>query len=140
MFVLHADKNTLTVRQRELVTSGSVNVYHARFEFSPDWDGLKRTAVFKAGTVSRSVPLGDSGECTVPWEVLERPQVRLLAGVYGSADGGAALPTIWANLGTVQEGVSVGAEARPPAGGYDIATEAEVDEMLNGVFALSGTK
>ena len=140
MFILYANKTQLALRQNEPLTSGSVNIYQVRFEFSPDWDGLKRTAVFKAGTVSRSVPLGGSGECTVPWEVLERPQVRLLAGVYGSADGDAALPTIWANLGTVQEGVSVGAEARPPAGGYDIATEAEVDEMLNGVFALSGTK
>ena len=49
MFVLYANKNQLTARKKEPVTSGSVNVYTARFEFSPDWAGLTRKAVFKAG-------------------------------------------------------------------------------------------
>lgn len=57
MFILNANKNQLTVRQREPVTSGSVNVYTARFEFSPDWQGLTRKAVFKAGSESRTVLL-----------------------------------------------------------------------------------
>lgn len=114
MFVLCADKNRLTVRQREPVTSGSVNVYHVRFEFSPDWDGLTHTAVFRAGAVSRSVLLDDSGECEIPWEVMEHPQVRLLAGVYGKAGEDTVLPTIWANLGTILEGAAPGGDARPP--------------------------
>lgn len=48
MFLLHASKNNLTVRQREPLTSGSVNVNMVQFEFSSDWDGLERTAVFRA--------------------------------------------------------------------------------------------
>ena len=49
MFVLYAGKNKLTVRQREPTTSGCVNVHEARFEFSPDWQGLTTKAVFRAG-------------------------------------------------------------------------------------------
>lgn len=114
MFLLYANKNRLTVRQRETVTSGSVNVYTARFAFSPDWDGLARTAVFKAGTVSRSVLLGESGECAVPWEVLTKPKIQLQAGVYGTKGGDVVLPTVWADLGTILEGVVTGTDAKPP--------------------------
>ena len=114
MLVLCAEKTQLTVRQREPVTSGSVNVYRARFTFSPDWDGLTRTAVFRAGAVSRSVLLDDSGECTIPWEVLERP-AWLSAGVYGKAGEDVVLPTIWCNLGIIMEGTELpeGGEVPP---------------------------
>lgn len=114
MFILHADKNKLTVCQREPVTSGSVNVYEARFEFSPDWDGLTRTAVFKAGKESRSVLLDETSACVVPWEVLVEPNIPLLVGVCGTRGGEEVLPTVWAGLGIILEGASTGEEARPP--------------------------
>lgn len=114
MFVLYADKNRLRVRQREPLTSGSVNTCTVRFEFSPDWEGLKRKAVFNAGKEFRTVLLDESGECVVPWEVLAVYGQPLLAGVFGKRDG-TVLPTIWASLGTILEGVPTdGAEARPP--------------------------
>ena len=70
MFVLYANKNQLHLRSREPLTSGSVNVYQALFEFSPDWDGLERVAVFRAGGESWSVALGEDGQCAIPWEAL----------------------------------------------------------------------
>ena len=114
MFILCADKNELAVRQREPVTSGSVNAYQVRFEFSLEWEGLKRTAVFKAGTEIRSILLDESGVCVIPWEVLTVPDRRLMAGVCGARDGELVLPTIWAGLGTILEGVTTGEEHRPP--------------------------
>ena len=116
MFHLCADKTSLTARTREPVTSGSVNVYGVRFEFSEDWDGLTRTVVFKAGTVSRSILLEDSNTCVVPWEVLEdyHPFTRLMAGVYGTRDGEVVLPTVWASLGVIQEGAAPEGEMWPP--------------------------
>lgn len=114
MFILYADKNRLAVRKREPVTSGSVNVYTARFEFSPDWQGLTREAVFKAGAVSRTVLLNESGECVVPWEVLTSPGHPLLASVFGTRDE-TALPTTWADLGVILESVSGNSpETQPP--------------------------
>lgn len=114
MFVLYAEKNKLTVRAREMMTSGSVNAYHARFEFSTDWDGLSRTAVFQAGCGSWSVLLSEDGACSIPWEALEHPGRPLFAGVYGQRGACLVLPTVWASLGTVLEGASPGEEARPP--------------------------
>lgn len=114
MFVLYANKNQLTVRQREPVTSGSVNVYRVRFEFSADWEGLARTAVFQSGGESRSVLLDNSGECAIPWEVLSSYGQILSAGVYGTQGGEIVLPTVWADLGSIQEGAKPGQDARPP--------------------------
>ena len=114
MFNLYANKNQLAVRRRETLTSGSINVYQVRFEFSPDWEGLERTAVFRAGTESRSVPLDDSGVCEIPWEVLASQGRRLSAGVYGTQGASLVLPTVWADLGAILEGAAPGEASRPP--------------------------
>lgn len=110
MFVLYANKNKLTVRQREIAVSGSVNVNAVQFQFSSDWDGLTRTAVFRAGAEFRAVALDEFGRCAVPREVLQMPWVRLMAGVCGKQGEEVILPTVWADLGTIQSG----AAADPP--------------------------
>lgn len=114
MFQLYADKVQLTVQKREPVTSGSVNVYPVQFEFSADWNGLSRTAVFRAGGESRAVLLGDDNETIVPWEVLQKPGVYLFVGVYGTQGGNVVLPTVWGSCGMILEGASPGDEAQPP--------------------------
>lgn len=114
MFELYAEKNQLTVRRREPVTSGSVNVYPVRLQFSEDWDGLGKTAVFRAGDKTVSMALGESGECTIPWEALTVPRLRLEAGVYGTRGGEVVLPTVWADLGWIETGAAPGKDARPP--------------------------
>lgn len=114
MFVLSAEKNKLTVRKREPVTSGSVNVYKARFEFSDDWEGLTRKAVFIGSGVQVPVLLDESSECEIPWEVLTKHGGRLMAGVFGTTDD-SALPTIRADLGVILEGVTADGElSKPP--------------------------
>lgn len=86
-----------------------------RFEFSDDWDGLTRTAVFRAGDESRSVLLDNSNEALIPWEVLRRPNLQLFCGVYGTRNGGAVLPTIWADMGAIFRGTEPSEEeAQPP--------------------------
>lgn len=112
MFILYAEKNKLTVREKEPVTSGSVNTYPARFEFSEDWDGLERTAVFQAGCKEKSVSL-TSGACTVPADVLDTAGYFLMAGVCGKAGDTLVLPTIWANLGLILEGAVPGESLEP---------------------------
>lgn len=116
MFRLYADKNKLTLLEREPVTSGSVNVYEARFEFSEDWEGLERVAVFWAAGPTVEVLLGPDAECEVPWEALQKPGYTLRAGVYGKDSAGTVvLPTVRASLGTILEGVPTNGEgARPP--------------------------
>lgn len=117
MFILYAEKTRLSVQKSEPVTSGSVNVYPVRFQFSPDWEGMVPTAVFRTDWKSYAVVLDQSGECVIPWEVLTKPRLRLEAGVYGTRDGDVVLPTVWADLGMVLEGAGPGEAARPPTAG-----------------------
>lgn len=115
MFVLYADKARLDVRQREPIASGSENVYQLRFEFSPEWEGLAKTAVFQAGCAEKSVVL-TGGACTIPGEVLKAPGYFLMAGVCGKMGEELVMPTVWANLGVIREG-AVSGPVTPPSGG-----------------------
>lgn len=114
MFVLYANKTQLTLRQREPLTSGSVNVYQAHFDLSEDWNGLARSAVFRSGAESRTVFLDETNTCSVPWESLEKPGLTLFCGVCGTQGGHTVLPTVWTSLGVIQEGASLGESAHPP--------------------------
>lgn len=121
MFLLQAQKNKLTVIERETLTSGSVNVYSVRFQFSPDWKDLVKTAVFECGGESRSIILNRSDSCSIPWEVLKQYGPKLYCGIYGSRRGEMILPTIWADLGPVQQGVRLSNDVTRPhtPGPYD---------------------
>lgn len=114
MFELYANKAALTVRRREPLTSGMVNAAATGFEFSADWEGLTRTAVFQCGGTSKSVLLGADGQCAIPWEVLSSHGRPLMAGVFGTRGGEVVLPTVWASLGTVLEGAAPAGERYPP--------------------------
>lgn len=113
MIVLCADKSYLTVLQRETLASGGVNVYEVRFQFSEDWDGLQKTAVFAAGEETYSVLLSEDA-CIIPWEALQTGGIWLKAGVYGTREGQVVLPTIWANVGQIFCGASPGETTQPP--------------------------
>ena len=114
MFEIIANKNKLHVIRREPVASGSVNIHQARFQFSEDWDGLEKTAVFRAGDEIISLRPDSSGACVIPWEVKARGGWRLEAGCYGTRDGETVLTTTWADLGMVLEGVPIQADSLPP--------------------------
>ena len=94
----------ITDRPRK-VTSGTVGL-KAQFSFDSKWDGLSKTAIFRACTEKRILTCIDS-EVTVPWEVLKKPGVWLSVGVYGTnAEGTIVIPTIWANAFLIVEGTT----------------------------------
>ena len=94
------------------ITSGLVGLPIV-FSFDDAWNGMKKTAVFKAGCVQRIVENLEE-ETVVPWEVLETEGVWLSVGVYGvNNDGSVAIPTIWANVSVIYPGVDP--EADPGA-------------------------
>lgn len=129
MFELSASKVFLNVIQRETVTSGSANVYLCQFQFDDSWDGLDRTAVFQSGDDKVSVILDGTNQCQIPWEVLENPRRTLEAGVYGTKDGNVVLPTVWASLGTIKEGVSLGETSQPPTPGLYEQILSEIGDL-----------
>ena len=115
MFEFCASKSSLTIKNREPVVSGSVNVYQARFSFSADWDGLTRMAVFLSGGETVSILLNETDTCLIPWEVLVKPGVRLKVGVYGTRGEDVVLPTVWADCGFILEGAAPGKDTQPPS-------------------------
>lgn len=131
MFSLFAKKNVLTVNQREVVTSGSVNVYEVQFQFDSEWDGLEKTAVFQAGDCTVSTLLDETETCIIPWEVLQDAKRTLCAGVYGTKDGNIVLPTIWASLGEIKQGVNPGESTQPPTPSVYEQILAEIGNLDN---------
>jgi hypothetical protein len=110
------EKNMLAVRETEVLTSGSVNVSQVSFCFDQAWEDMVRTAVFRAGEVSRSVVLDQSGVCPIPWEVLtaELAGRTLYVGVFGLQGEQVVLPTVWGSLGTIQAGTGQEESAQEP--------------------------
>ena len=87
------------------ITAGTVGL-PVEFSFDNQWEGLSKTAVFKAGCTEMIVENLEA-ETTVPWEITANPNVWLSVGVYGAnADGSVAIPTIWANVCVICDGVN----------------------------------
>lgn len=90
----------------ELLTAGMSKAVTVQFVFSPEWDGLTKTAVFSNGktTVDVLAANWDGDTVPVPHEVLAVPGRYARVGVYGADESGVVLPTVWVSLGKVQPG------------------------------------
>ena len=97
----------------ELLTAGMAKAVTVEFEFTEDWDGLTKTAVFTNGktTVDVLQSRWQGNTVTVPAEVLTTAGRYVRVGVYGSNADGVALPTIWADLGKVRPGAEPSGDA-----------------------------
>ena len=69
--------------------------------FGNNWAGLAKTAVFQ-GAVSKDVLVVEKN-ITIPAECVDESGHRLKVGFYGVADETLVIPTIWAELGTIQD-------------------------------------
>jgi hypothetical protein len=100
--------NIAKVTEKPLrITSGAVGL-PVEFTFDSQWDGLSKIAVFQACHVRKYMVLEDDAT-VAPMEIMAKPNVRLNIGVYGvNEDGSVAIPTIWANAGTIREGAVPG--------------------------------
>lgn len=65
--------------------SGSVNYYKCSFDFSPEWDGLLKFAVFMEDDKAYTV-LVENNMCTIPAELLLTP-ASVSVGIYGTKEG-----------------------------------------------------
>ena len=97
----------------ELLTAGMSKAVTVQFVFSPEWDGLTKTAVFSNGktTVDVLAANWDGGTVPVPHEVLAVPGRHARVGVYGADESGVVLPTVWVSLGKVQPGADPSGDA-----------------------------
>lgn len=115
MFLLYAEKNKITIKEKEIVTAGSANIYDVQFAFDDDWEGLERVAVFRVGSTSVSIALTEENQCLLPWECMQRNDVgkMISVGVYGQFGDDVVLPTVWATLGVIKRSVELGDDALP---------------------------
>lgn len=86
------------------VFSGSRNYLECRFQFSEDWDGMKKVAMFGHSQVDE--PIGvelEEDVCQVPWEVIEPYGFQVTVYGTGGENGATHVPT---NVVTVEVGKS----------------------------------
>ena len=123
MFYVEANKNKAWCQERGLLTTGSVGET-VELDFSDDWDGLEKFAVWRAYDVSESAAIYDD-TIEIPARVLMKPDVNLLLGIYGiNTAGTVVIPTVYADLGTIREGANLsGAE------NYEVPSEALLAQM-----------
>lgn len=122
MFSIQVAKNRMALTSKEYMTSGSKNVYVCQFEFSSEWEGLEKVAVF-ATAMGESAPLpdsvynqllGDDNRCFIPWEVTKEANTSVYIGVFGTMNEEIVLPTVWMDIGTILLGVTTGLDLEPP--------------------------
>lgn len=130
-------KSSLTVLQKDIITSGSVNAYEVKFQFDNDWDDMERIAVFRVGKKSVSIALDDANTCKIPWECVCENDIgkEVLVGVYGMIDTTVVLPTVWAGLGNLKEGCSLGSTALPATPSIAEQILAQVLSARDAVFS-----
>lgn len=87
---------------RKVIPAGIIGA-QVQFDYAADlWAGLHKTVVFRC-EVTKDV-ITDADVVTIPSEVVAKHGYPLRVGVYGvDADGNIAIPTIWADLGTVRD-------------------------------------
>lgn len=105
MLTFHFTGAEGSVTGTETLTSGMVGK-QIQLRFDESWADLSKTAVFRAGEITRIV--ANPGDAvTVPPEVLEKPYAKLLVGVYGTdATGNLVIPTVMAEGPMIQPGAN----------------------------------
>lgn len=87
-----------------------------KLSFSAEWEGLTKTAVFRAGEVTKDVAdIQDT--VVIPAECTREAGVLLEIGIYGvDAQGTVAIPTLWAPIGRIVDAADPsGDEATDPS-------------------------
>ncbi|MBR2476819.1 MAG: hypothetical protein IKB50_01645 [Clostridia bacterium] len=84
-YSFNVDKDRIALKGSSSAVSGSVNYYKCSFDFSPEWNGLLKFAVFTDGDKVYTILVEDD-MCTVPAELLLSP-AAISVGVYGTSEG-----------------------------------------------------
>lgn len=132
MIKVHISGNRADVIEREPLTSGTVGKV-INFAFTEDWRPLIKYAVFEGS--GRRIALTNIGDsCIIPHEVLAKHGGALRVGVYGrTADGSAATPTVYAQLGIIQRGADPNAD---PSTKPTLPVWAQIQAQIGDMAAL----
>ena len=99
--IVQVQKASCRKSSGERITTGMVGK-KVSFDFSAEWDGLVKTAVFEGSGVKKDVALsGNAAE--IPHECLTVPGGMLRVGVFGT-DGTIQTPTVYTDIGQIEQG------------------------------------
>ncbi len=132
MIWFYANSRCASIVKDEDITTGSVGL-EVGFSLSAEWEGLAKTAVFRAGDISVDVYLSED-HCAVPPELLTSPGEVLAVGLYGTdGSGGLVIPTVYAEAGRIVRGAEPsGVEPTPQ-------TQPLIDQLLEAAEAAQKT-
>lgn len=143
MFTISIGKANATCPDKVTLTSGMVKAVQVVFNFSEEWDGFSKIAIFSNGATTLDVSLDDENKCYIPHEVLATAGKEVSVGIYGckgEGDDYTAIPTVKCSLGKVLTGADPSGEepAEPTPTVLDeliirvenTYTSEEVDELL----------
>lgn len=128
--------STAGVTKGQPIVSGTVGL-PVEFTFDETWNELEKTAVFRVNGKNMA-QLKVKTAATVPWELLQKPGCRLWCGVYGcNADGKEQIPTLWLDLGIVEQGADPSADesADPTLPVWQQLSE-DVEQALDEILKL----
>ena len=130
--IVEKNKALLSEWQGKILTSGTVGE-KLQFEFSPEWDGLVKTAVFSNGVDKLpDKTIRSDNTVEIPAEALARAGVNLQVGVYGETlDGSLVIPTVYASLGVISQGAAkTYRPAHPPAPDWTARVDRQLQETV----------
>lgn len=82
---MKCDGRMIRVIEKQIVATGDENEDVIVFEFSDDWDGYQKTAVFRAGDESYHQLLDINNSAVIPHEVLQESRT-IKIGIFGVND------------------------------------------------------
>lgn len=137
MIVIDICGSDAAIRAQQTLTCGRAGAA-VQFRFDGSWEGLGRTAVFRAGSVTRDAA-AITDTAVIPWEVLTTPGLCLEIGVYGtSADGKTVIPTVWAVTDPIQPGADPSGdpalEPENPVWQQAVARTAALEQEMDSTF------
>lgn len=113
--IISVNGQLLTVADRNLLVSGSVNIYGAVVNFSPEWEGFEKVIVWKRVGAAITEPIIRpivNGIGSIPNEIVSDPG-RIRVGVAG-VTATKRMPTVWSEVFEVVPGAYPGAFIHEP--------------------------
>lgn len=129
MITIYVQKTQARAELDAPVTSGSVG-REVQFQFSDDWDGLVKTAVFETNNYKETATVPVSGTLAIPKDVLTYPGFQLRIGAIGkAADGATVIPTVYADCSMIKPGASTVPVGTPPTPSQAEQLQEQIDKL-----------
>lgn len=80
---IYVNKNEVSIEyeKNEVINRGEYKVHKCRFNFSEEYEGLTKKAIFETPITKKEMPI-INGECDIPYEVLNSERINLRVYAY----------------------------------------------------------